>query len=241
MLVLIGAGFGYKDLTLRGLEEAKKCDRLYIEMYTSVWPGLEDLRNELGEVKVLGRKDLEEKSSRLLKKGSKLGLIIPGDPLVATTHTDLLIQARSKGIDTRVIHAPSIYSAVAETGLFIYKFGKTTTLPFPEKGYKPGSPYKTIKENLDSDAHTLVLLDVKDRAMDPKEGIKYLLDLEKEFGKGIISKDTKIIVTSFFSGKSKIYYRKISELLEMDFKTPAALVIPSSLHRMEKNYLEVFA
>ncbi len=40
MLTLIGLGlFDEKDLTLKGLEEAKNADKLYVELYTSYWHG----------------------------------------------------------------------------------------------------------------------------------------------------------------------------------------------------------
>lgn len=240
MLCLIGLGlYDDKDMTVRGLELAKSCDRLYAELYTSGWFGLENLKAKLDrEIKMVERIDLEEKQEILDEaKNKTVGILIPGDPLVATTHMDLLIQAKRKGIKTRVVHAPSIYSALGETGLFIYKFGKTTTIPFPEKGYEPESPYDAIKENRERGLHTLCLLDVKGKLMTPKEGLEILLGLEKKRGEGVVRPEDKII---FFAVKERgtVGYDTAGEMLKRDFPTPAVIIIPGALHSVEKEALE---
>ena len=52
------------------------------------------------------------------------------------------------GIPTRLIHGVSIFTACASAlGLQPYKFGRTITLPFQEKGFSPSSPYENILEN----------------------------------------------------------------------------------------------
>ena len=54
--------------------------------------------------------------------------------MIATTHVDLCINAKKKGIKTRVIHAASVVSAVRGiSGLQNYKFGKAVTIPFIEQ------------------------------------------------------------------------------------------------------------
>lgn len=240
MLVLIGLGlYDEKDVTLRGMEAAESCDSLYAELYTSGWSGLENLGASLGkEIRVVERSDLEENQGKILgeAKNKNVGILIPGDPLVATTHIDLLIQARKKGIKTRVVHAPSIYSAIGETGLFIYKFGKTTTIPLPEKDYEPESPYDTIKENKERGLHTLCLLDVKGRLMTPKEGLQVLLKMEEKRNENVLNKEDKIV---FFAVKDKgiVAYGPVKELLKKDFPTPAVIIIPGPLHSVENEAL----
>ena len=240
MLYLIGLGlYDEKDITQRGINAIKNCDNLYIEIYTSKWNGLESLRMMLGkEIIEVKRSDLEENQKKILDeaKSKKVGVLIPGDPLVATTHIDLLIQAKKNGIKTVVIHAPSIYSAVAETGLFIYKFGKTTTIPFVQEGYKPESPYDTIKQNRENVLHTLCLLDIKDRLMAPSEGLKYLLEIEGRKKEMVISEDDEVIVFSMRE-RSFIIYDKVNNILNRDFPTPAVLIIPGELHSIEKEAL----
>ena len=241
MLYLIGLGlYDEKDLTIRGMEAAESCDLLYMETYTSGWYGLENLKKKLNkEITVVKRSDLEEDQKKILEesKKRKVCVLIPGDPLVATTHTDLLIEARKAGIRTFVIHAPSIYSALGETGLFIYKFGKTTTIPFPQKGYRPESPYDAIKENKERGLHTLCLLDIKEKLMQPREALKYLLDIEEKRGEGVISKKDMALV--FVSrDRGLLEYDTVENLLEKEFPTPASLIVPGILHEMEKEVLK---
>ncbi|MCD6368042.1 MAG: diphthine synthase [Candidatus Aenigmarchaeota archaeon] len=241
MLYLIGLGLRNKDITLNGLKAAKKCKKLYVELYTSPWEGLEELKALTGkEIIELKRDDLEENLHELLEeaKSKDIGILIPGDPLVATTHTEIVIEAKKVGIETKVVHAPSIYSVISETGLFIYKFGKTTTIPFPQENFLPESPYETIKENKSMGLHTLCLLDIRDRAMTPKEGLKYLLEIERKRKENVISEDEKIVV---FSIKEKTYikYDKIKNIMVEKFPTPAVLIFPGKLHFKEKEYLEI--
>jgi len=241
MLVLIGLGlYDEKDMTLRGLETAKSCDSLYIESYTSLWSGLKKLKEMLGkDIIEVKRSDLEENGKRILDeaKSKNVGILIPGDPIVATTHITLLIEARKMGIKTKVVHAPSIYSAVGETGLFIYKFGKTTTIPFAEKGYEPESPYDAIKENRERSLHTLCLLDIKEKLMTPKEGLQYLLKIEEKRKENVITPEDKVVI--FVSReKSFITYDTIKNIMKKDFQTPAVLIIPGSLHSVEKEALQ---
>src|SRR5207245_8572366 len=61
---------------------------------------------------------------------------------------------------SRVIHAPSIVSAVCgATGLQSYKFGKSITVPRDQP--LPRSVLDTISDNSDRGLHTLILLDVQ--------------------------------------------------------------------------------
>lgn len=167
-LVFIGLGLNNEyDLTLKGLEKARKADKVYIELYTNPMPSLsiKNLEKMVGKkIVILRRKDLEEKAEEvLIKKAEKnnVALIVPGDPMIATTHVWIRLEAEKKGIKTEVIHAPSIYSAAPSIiGLQIYKFGKTVTIPFPKENYRPKTPYEVVKENFTRGLHTLVLLDV---------------------------------------------------------------------------------
>lgn len=242
MLYLIGLGLhDEKDITLRGLELAKSCDSLYIELYTSSWNGLKKLEKVIGKKIIqLERSDLEENQKKFLveAKDKKIGLLVPGDPLVATTHIDIVIEAKKIGIKTKIIHAPSIYSAIAETGLFIYKFGKTTTIPFSQKNFEPESPYDTIKQNKSLGLHTLCLLDIKENPMEPREGLKYLLKIEDKRKENILSTEDKVVIFSV-RDKSFITYDRIKNILEKKFPTPAVLIIPGKLHFKEKEYLEM--
>lgn len=249
MLTFIGLGlFDEKDISLRSIEEAKKADKIYIELYTSKWFGsLENLEKIVGKkIIVAKRSDLEENSEKILEeaKKSKIIIFVLGDPLVATTHSSLILEARKRGIKTKIIHNASIISAIGETGLHLQKFGPYVTIPFPErtKGKLPESIYDVIKMNKIRGLHTLCLLDINEnKVMNPKEAIKILLDLENLKKENLITKDSKIIVLSKAgSDDSKIVFNTIKNLQRMEIDTPAVLIIPGKLHFTEEEFLSSF-
>jgi len=252
MLSLVGLGlWNEKDISFKSLNRAKNADFVYLELYTSKWYGdikkLEKLINK--KIEILERNNLEKKSENIIEKAKKNDVVIfvPGDPLIATTHISLLLEAKKKRIKTEVIHNASIYSAIGECGLHVYKFGATATIPFLEKtGNKiPISTYETIKENKRKGLHTLLLLDViseKNKYMTPNEGMQILLRVEDEKKESIFTKDTEIIVfTRAGSEKPLIIYGQVKDLLNKNFGNPPyVIIIPGKLHFTEKEYLEFY-
>jgi diphthine synthase len=248
MLILIGLGlWDEKDLTLRGIEEAKSSSKVYFEPYTSIWKGNIQNLEKLVEKKIflLKRKDLEEDLDKFLEeaKNQKISILVGGDPLVATTHSSIILEAKKKNIETKIIHNASIVSAIAECGLHIYKFGRIVTIPLKEKvSSLPKSVYDAIKENKKRNLHTLCLLDVdfeKNKFLKVKEAIKILLQMEEEFKENIIDENSKAIVLSCLGSENrKIVFDKIKNILEKEFELPACLIIPSSLHFTEEEFLE---
>lgn len=226
MLYLIGLGINdEKDLTLKGIETAKKCE-CFIELYTSNWKGsIENLEKIIGEVKKLERSDMEEKSQKLLDlaKEKDVAILIPGDPLAATTHIELILEAKKQKIPYQIIHSVSIFSAIGETGLQLYKFGRTATIPSTKQlEYVK----KALEDNKKIGLHTLFLLDI---GMNVSKAVKILLENQ------IISKEEKIIAVQF--GKKTII--KYAKPLELDLESPLALIIPGELHFKEKEFLEI--
>lgn len=61
-----------------------------------------------------------------------VGFLVVGDPLCATTHTDLILRARQRGVEHRVVHNASVMSASASCGLQQYQFGYTVSIPYFE-------------------------------------------------------------------------------------------------------------
>lgn len=252
MLSLVGLGlWDEENITLRGLERGKNADSAYIELYTSKWHGnikkLEGMIDK--EIKILNREDLEEKSSEFLEEAEdkKIVLFVPGDPLIATTHSSLLTDAKKKGIETEIIHNASIYSAIAETGLHIYRFGVTITIPFLEKtaNQLPLSIYERIRVNIKRDLHTLLLLDIiseKNKYMTPNEGMQILLNTEEKMGKDVFTENTEIVVFGRASSeKPLILYGKVGSLIKKDFgNSPFVIIIPARLHFSESEYLEFY-
>ncbi len=130
MLYLIGLGFNEKDLSLRALEIIKK-SKCFLEDYTSIYP-VDKLDFEFKKVQ---RPDLEENMQSLLDlaKEKDIAILIPGDPLAATTHVELILEAKKQKIPFEIVHNASIFSSIGETGLQLYKFGRTATIPFTKQ------------------------------------------------------------------------------------------------------------
>lgn len=244
-LTLIGLGlFDEKDLSSRAIEEAENSDVTYIELYTSKWYGsLENLEKLISKKIIeLRRKDLEEDSSKIIQeaKSNNIVIFVQGDPLIQTTHSSLLLEARTAGIKIKVIHNASIVSAIGETGLHLQKFGPYVTIPFPEKtkGKKPESVFEIVHENKKRELHTLCLLDVisdEDRYMTINEGLQILLS-----GYVITESDKVVIFAKAGSDRPVIIYNTVDNLLKYNIKdTPAVIIIPGKLHFTEKEYLEL--
>jgi len=236
MLYLIGAGlWDEKDISIKGMEIAKKCNKVFIEKYTSLWKG--DLESLGINAEIVEREDLEDNINKILEnaKEKDVALLVPGDPLVATTHNSILIDAKKLGIKTEIIHSSSIFSAIGETGLQIYKFGKVSTIPY----YYSEAPYNLLEDNLKQDAHTLFLLDItKEKLMTCGEGLKILLDLEAKFKKNLLSEETEVVVFCKAGSKEQILkYDKIKNLLNLDCFL-CVIIIPGKLHFLEKEYLD---
>ncbi|RLI58692.1 MAG: diphthine synthase, partial [Candidatus Asgardarchaeum californiense] len=169
----------------------------------------------------------------------KVCFLVVGDPMIATTHIDLRLRAIEKNIPTKIIHGSSIVTAVPGLlGLQNYKFGRTTTLAYPEKDYFPISPYHIIKENKEMGLHTLVLLDIKadrNKYMTANEGIKHLLEMEKKQDMKVFAGNSIIcVVARAGSAKPIIKAGEADALLNEDFGPPLhTLVVPGNLHFME--------
>ena len=248
MIVLIGMGlWNEKDLSLRGIEELKNSDKVYLESYTSIWKGnIRNLEKIIGKkIFVLRRKDLEENLEKILEeaKEKKISILVQGDPLIATTHSSIILEARKKGIKTKIIHNASIISAIAESGLHIYKFGKIVTIPLKEKVSSfPKSIYDGIKENKERNLHTLCLLDVdfeRKRFLKIRDALKFLLNMEKKFKENVIDENSEVVVLSCLgSENSRIVLGKVKNFLDKEFELPACLIIPSTLHFTEEEFLK---
>lgn len=237
MLYIIGLGlYSEEDLTLKAVEIAKKCE-CYCELYTSIWQGsIKNLENLIGkEIKILKRKDLEEGQEIFLENVKKrdVALFVPGDPLVATTHINLVYEAKRKRISVKIIHNASIFSAVGETGLQIYKFGKTATVPL---NGRLENVKTTLRNNKKLGLHTLLLLDI-DRetniSMTASEAIKLLLKAK------LIKDYDKVVVFSKAGGESQVIYNIAKEFLAKKIDLPAVLIIPGKLHFRERDFLEL--
>ena len=249
MFYLVGLGlFDENDISLKGLECLKSVDKIYAEFFTSKLFGssFETIEKLIGKpITILVRNEVEEEHIFIEEsKTSNVALITGGDPLIATTHSEFLVQCSKKGIDFEVIHGSSILSsAPAISGLQGYKFGKVTTIPFPDYNYYPKSPYEAIEDNLKMNLHTLVLLDIqadKERYMTVNQGLEYLLNIENDLDReGLITKNTLAMGISRVGSQDVLVKAgAISDLIDYDFGSPLhCIIIPSKLHIVEAEYL----
>ncbi|NIM47458.1 MAG: diphthine synthase [Candidatus Aenigmarchaeota archaeon] len=237
MLYLIGLGLNDEnDLTLKAIEIAKKCE-CFIELYTSVWKGSLDNLKEIikKDIKILNRADLEENLELFIEKTKEndVALFVPGDPLAATTHIDIVYEAKRKKIPVKIIHNASIFSAIGEAGLQLYKYGKVATIPLSGK---IKNVKDALKRNKRLGLHTLLLLDIdleNNIFMKVADAIKILLK------KKVIKETDQIIAFSNAGGDSKLFYDSARGFKMKHIESPAVLIIPGRLHFREKDFLEV--
>ncbi len=243
MLYLVGMGVGdEKDISLRGIEVCKKADIVFMEIYTSpININISNLE-KLIENKVISltREDVEDKNIVVKEaEKKKVVLLVPGDPLFATTHKELIKDCKQRNIEVQVIHASSILTAVGECGLSLYKFGRVVSLPEIQENYFPMSPYEHTVKNKETGLHTLILLDI---GMNANRALEILLEMEKRKCEGLFMPNTKIVVVAR-AGRDDVFiaYGSIEKLLKMDFGSlPHCLVLPAGLEFHEEEYLRMF-
>ncbi|NWG10678.1 diphthine synthase [Candidatus Bathyarchaeota archaeon] len=252
---IVFVGLGLHDetgLSLRGLEEAKTADTIFVELYTSFMPDFSIRRLEeicSKKLCMVSRRELEDENGKIILRAAEKGkavLFVPGDPLIATTHIALRIHAEKTGIKTRIVHGASILSAVMGlSGLHSYKFGKSVTIPFPDQTFSE-TPYEVIAQNQMLKLHTLCLLDIiaeEKRYLGIRKSLEFLLAIEKKKKRRIITKDTLVVgIARAGSNEPKVKADSVNRLLEYDFgEPPYTLIFPSKLHFMEAEALIVFA
>ena len=229
MLNIISTGLNANSLTAEALDAIKTSDKVYLENYTVDFPySLEQLEKTISKkITPLAREQVESEKIVEQAKNQNISLLIYGDALSATTHIQLLLAAKKQKIKYKVFHNASILTAIAETGLQIYKFGKTASMPKFRKNYKPKSFVDIIKDNLKIKAHTLLLIDIGlpiGEALEQLEKTNLKLD--------------KLIICSQLGVDSKIFYDKIEKLKIQNTTAPFCIIIPSDLHFTEQEFLE---
>ena len=251
-LAFVGLGLHDENgITVQGLQEIRNAEIVYAEMYTSALTegAMDRLGSNTGKhIELLDRASLED-GSRVLNdcRERRVALLVVGDPMTATTHVELRLRAISQGIETVVVHGVSVLTAVPGLlGLQHYKFGRTVTLPLPQEGYSPTSPYELIADNISRDLHTLILLDIdaeNNRYMTANEGMRLLLDMERRTERKTLSMDSLVCVVAR-AGSPDCIVRAgpLREMVDLDFGGPLhTLVVPGKLHFMESEALSLLA
>jgi len=253
MLLFIGLGlYDHRDISVKGLQAVKDADLVYAEFYTSRLMGAdqEKLEEFYGrKIRVLSREEVEVDPKWLEEARDKqVAFLVGGDPMVSTTHLDLRLRALEMGIETGVIHSASIVTAVSGlTGLQNYRFGRSTTIPFPyiARGRRivPQTPYQVLKENLERNLHTMLFLDIQNQKhMTVNEGAELLLEMAEEAGDHAMKDRIGVGIARAGSAHPTVKADLLSHLKNYDFGGPLhILVVPARLHFMEARALVALA
>ena len=234
-LYLIGIGLSTeKDITVKGLEIVKNCNKIYLESYTSLLQcSIEDLE------KFYGKKIINE------AKEQNIAFLIIGDVFSATTHMQLFKLAKEKNVNVEVINNASVINSVGITGLELYKFGKITSIPFIEDHPNLETPYNVYKENLSLGLHTLFLLDLKpeeDKFMTVNEALNVLETIEDRKKEDLIN-DNLLVIGCARLGSNNYLVKsgKLSEVKEFNFGKPLhCLIIPGKMHFIEEEMFQLW-
>jgi len=251
-LTFIGLGlYGTHDLSLHGLHVLHESEAVYAEFYTSRLGSFDhqSFEQQIDKPITILSREKTEGADEILASAKKkhVALLVCGDPMTATTHVDLRLRAAKAGIPTRIIHASSILTAAPGLlGLQTYKFGRSTTLAFPQKNFFPTSPYDVIAANLKAGLHTLVFLDIQaenNRYMTAPEGLRLILEMGRHLKDTTITDGTLACVVARAGSENPVVAAdRIKSLVNRDFGPPLhILVIPGALHFIEVDALTAFA
>lgn len=271
MLFVIGLGLAdEKDITVRGLEAVKSCQKVFLEAYTSVLlcetQKLEDFYGV--PVTIADRELVESGSDSILATATaeNVAFLVVGDPFGATTHTDLILRARELEIQVEVIHNASIMNAIGACGLQLYNFGQCVSLVFFTDIWKPASFYDRVKENRDIGLHTLMLLDIKvkeqsienmargrliyepPRYMSVNTAASQMLEIsslkEEEGEVPCYDENTMAIGVGRIGGKDqRIVSGTLQDLVNADVGPPlhSLVLLGNRVHPLELEYLKYYA
>ncbi len=237
MLYIIGSGLNEKSLSLESIVNINKCHKIYFDGYTSAIPyNIHKLEKTINKkVTVLNRETVESEKLTEEAKKENVCLLVYGSPLFATTHFSLVDECKKKKIKVDLIYNTSVFDAIAETGLQLYKFGKICSIPKWQDNFKPSSFLDVVKENLSINSHSLILIDI---GLDFKTAISLLLESSKEKN---IEIDKMVVCSRLGTSKKKIFYGNPKTIKKVKgVKEPFCFIIPSSLHFFEEKIVNEF-
>ncbi len=246
-LYLIGIGLAdEKDISVKGLEIIRKCDKAYAENYTSLLQcTLADLKKFYQKKIIPAPREISEQGAQKIvdeAKSKEVAFLVIGDPFSATTHVELFRLAKEENVPVKVIHNASIMTAIGITGLQLYKFGRTASLPFRDKVPNLKTPYEILRENHILGLHTLLLLDIESeesKFMTVNLALETLQHLEKQHKEGIIDDDTLVMGCARLGSDDFIVQcGPLATVRKKDFgRPPHCLIVPGKLHFMEEEML----
>ena len=242
MFYIIGIGLTPKQITQEAKNAIDSCNNIYIDNYTNIFSQgkIEELEKIISKkITQLQRKELEQ-SLEYLKDNSCL--LVIGNAFSATTHYTLIEEAKNKNIKIKMVPGISVFSYIGISGLFEYKFGKTTSIVYPEKNYFPTSFYNTITDNLDINAHTVCLLDIKtdqNRFMSFVEACEILEEIDTN--KKLSEKECVVLAGLGSENQTiKTFTFKDHKKIKAIDVYPQTLIICGKLNDFEKGAIDEF-
>lgn len=248
MLNLVGMGLrGILSLTFQEDEILRNTDTIYFEAYTSIAPEntVKDLEKRYGRAVIpLGRDDIEY-PEKIIEESLRenVSLVVVGDPMMATTHSELRFHAENSGVVVKCYENASIITAAfGSTGLFTYRISAPISLPFPDEKFFPRSVYDKIVKNIEAKKHTLILLDLQNgKGMKVSEAVNYLLRMESSLGGGILKDETVMIALSDLGHPDeKIVKSTMGVLKSYDGGRINCLILPESPVEDEIRFMNLF-
>lgn len=253
MIKLLGLGLSLDFLPLGALLRLFTCEKVLLDTYTSSWyPSIrliaEVLKQKGIEVVEAGRRDLEGESIGYIIEEARhreICIAVVGDPMIATTHSAIVVEAFKNGLDVEVFPATSILNVgISLSCLQVYRFGKIVTIVKPKNGIVYDYPLQVIKSNRERNLHTLTLLEIdleKNVYMTPREALEILFYVQKMYGYNVLSEEDEIIVLrDIGSDRGSISVEKARDILNNQY-TPSlyTMIIPAKpLHPIERECIQ---
>lgn len=227
---MVGLGLDNGEITQKGIDAIESSDKVYAEFYTNTETvDIDEIQKKTStRIEKLPRSKVERED--IITESAKeedTAFLVSGDPLTATTHFDIKHRLEKEGVEVEVVHGPSIFTSVAETGLNIYKLGRTVTLP---EESEPESVTKYISMNQDMGLHTLVLLDIDYSA---GSALEKLVDMEPE-----LEEERFVVLERANLESMSISVGSYGKLSEQDFgETPHCIIVLGETDHKEEEFL----
>ena len=239
---LIGAGLRCEQMTQEAWRELKEYDKVYVDVYTSPFPGgLLNCIRRVREDALEAERDLLEGNE--LFEHESVAVVVPGDPFAATTHVSLYLEAKRRGYKVKLVPGISaLQVAKTKSGLSQYRFGRTVTMMYPREGISfSESVYYAVKDNDSLNLHTIILLETGyGKSMTAPEAAKLLLEEVRRKGDPMDER-VVIVMARLCWDDEEIKAMKLEEVAEEDFGAPPHLIVVPSpkLHPIEEEFLEL--
>ena len=238
MLWFVGLGVSDGGMSADAEQAIRTADTVYLETFTSPDINTARIRGLAQNLQQAPRWMVED-GHRILEEAAEKTVVLAsyGDPMVATTHTELRVRAVQSGIPVRVAHGPSaITSMIGECGLHHYMVGRMATIM--EEDHLLETPYMVSYRNAVLGYHTLLLLEYNQDAnffLDAGSALKRLQGAEGGQRRGVFAPDRYCMVACRVgSGGQEIISGRMSSLAGCDFgEPPHSIILTGRLHFTE--------